>query len=123
MRSHPVSVNSGPPMLLHMALGEGMGGGLVEEEEEEGICAGWAAATSAAWTLGSREQKGGGLALWRRPCSRPVLHVPPGGESARLCGAGPGLGCSGYITLQLAEREKHTAVGWDVALCLHLKSK
>lgn len=106
MRSHPVSVNSGLPMLLHMALGEGMGGGLVEEEEEEGICAGWAAATSAAWTLGSREQKGGGLALWRRPCSRPVLHVPPGGESARLCGAGPGLGCSGYITLQQKAAQK-----------------
>lgn len=78
MRSHPVSGNSGLTMLLGILLGEGMGGeaGLVEEEEEEeeeGICAG---PTSAAWTLGSRKQKEGGLALWMKPCSRPVLSVP-----------------------------------------------
>lgn len=65
MRSHPVSGNSGLPRLLGMVLGEGMGAGagLVEEVEEEGICACWAAAPSAAWTLGSRKQKEGGLAL------------------------------------------------------------
>lgn len=83
MRSHPVSGNSGPTMSLGMLRGEGMGGEaeLVEEEEEEeeGICAG---PTSAAWTLGSRKQKDGGLALWMRPCSRPVLSVPRGAESA-----------------------------------------
>lgn len=67
MRSHPVSGNSGLPILLGTVLREemGAGAGLVEEEEEEeeeGICAGWAAATSAAWTLGSRKQKEGGLA-------------------------------------------------------------
>lgn len=86
MRSHPVSGNSGLPKLLGMVLGErmGSGAGLVEEEEEEeeGICAGWAAATSAAWTLGSTEQKEGGLTLWMRPCSRPVLNTPRGAESA-----------------------------------------
>lgn len=107
MRSHPVSGNSGLLMMLGMVLAEGKGAaaGLVEEEEEEeeGICAGWAAATSAAWTLGSRKQKEGGLALWKRPCSRPVLSVPRGAESAwRPCRARPVLGCSGCITLQLA---------------------
>lgn len=62
MRSHPVSGNSGLPRLLGMVLEErmGAGAGLVEEE---GIWAGWAAAPSAAWTLGSRKQKEGGLAL------------------------------------------------------------
>lgn len=85
MRSHPVSGNSGLPMLLGTVLGEWMDAGaglLVEEDEDEGICAGWAAATSAAWTLGSRKQKEGGLALWMRPCSRPVLGMPRGAESA-----------------------------------------
>lgn len=105
IRSHPVSGNSGLPMLLGIVLGEGMGAeaGLVVEEEEEGIRSGWAAATSAAWTLGSRKQKEGGLALWMRPCSRPVLSVPRGAKSARrLCRVKPVLGCSGFITLQLA---------------------
>ena len=89
MRSHPVSGNSGLPKLLGTVLGEriGSGAGLVEEEEEEeeeeeGICAGWAAATSAAWTLGSTKQKEGGLTLWMRPCSRPVLNAPRGAKSA-----------------------------------------
>lgn len=121
MRSHPVSGNSGLPILLGMVLAVGMGAetGLVEEEEEEegeGICAGWAEATSAAWTLGSRKQKEGGLARWMRPCSRPVLNVPWGDESARrLHRAKPVLGCSGCITLQLAsgcsrEAETHGGV-------------
>lgn len=125
MRSHPVSGNSGPPMLLGKVLGVGMGAGagLVEEEEEgEGICAGWAAATSAAWTLGSRKQKGGGLALWMRPCSRPVLRVPWGAESAcRLRRAKPVLDCSGCITLQLAlgcSREAETH-GHGLGCCTH----
>lgn len=76
MRSHPESGNSGLPMLLGMMLGEGEGGaaGLVEVEEVvEGICS---AATSAAWTLGSRKQKEKGLAFWMRRCSRPVHKVP-----------------------------------------------
>lgn len=121
IRSHPVSGNSGLPKLL----GEGMGAGagLVEEEEEEGgICAGWAAATSAAWTLGSRKQKEGGLALWMRPCSRPVLSAARGAESAcRLCRAKPVLGCSGCITLQLAlgcSREAQTH-GHELECCTH----
>ncbi|TNN61496.1 hypothetical protein EYF80_028241 [Liparis tanakae] len=87
-------------------LGEGMGAGarlvvVVEvEEEEEGICA---AATSAAWTLGSRRQKEGGPTLWTRARRRPVLSAPRGAESVRhLCGAKFVLGCSGCITLQLA---------------------
>lgn len=127
MRSHPVSGNSGLPMLLGM-LGEGMGAGagLVEEEEEEeeGICAGWAAATSAAWTLGSRKQKEGGLALWMRPCSRPVLSAPRGAESAcRLCRAKPVLGCSGCITLQLASGCGRNTWPWVGMLhCLDLSS-
>lgn len=124
IRSHPVSGNSGLPTLLGMVLGERMGAGaeLAEEEEEEGICAGWAAATSAAWTLGSRKQKEGGLALWMRPCSRPVLSAPSGAESAcRLCRAKPVLGCSGCITLQLAlgcskEAETH---GHGLGRCTH----
>lgn len=128
MRSHPVSGNSGLPMMLGTVLGEGMGAraGLVEEEEdEESICAGWAAATSAAWTLGSRKQKERGLALWMRPCSRPVLSVPRGAESARrLCRVKPVLGCSGCITLQLAlgcgrEAETH-GHGWGC--CTHTAS-
>lgn len=56
MRSHPVSGNSGWPRLLGMTLGLVEGGG-------EGICACWAAATSAAWTLGNEKQKDGGQAL------------------------------------------------------------
>lgn len=126
MRSHPVSGNSGLPRLLGMALGErmGAGAGLVEEveEEEEGICACWAAATSAAWTLGSRKQKEGGLALWMKPCSRPVLRVPRGAESACcLCGAKLVLGCSGCIVLQLASdcsRETETH-GHGLGCCTH----
>ena len=96
--------------------------------EEEGICAGWAAATSAAWTLGSRKQKEGGLALWMRPCSRPVLSVPRGAESAcRLCRAKPVLGCSGCITPQLAlgcsrEAETHGHGLGCCTLCLNLSS-
>lgn len=111
-------------MLLGTLLGVGMdaGAGLVEEEEGEGICAGWAAATSAAWTLGNRKQKEGGLALWMRPCSTPVLRVPRGAESAcRLHGAKPVPGCSGCITLQLAlgckgEAETH---GRGLGCCTH----
>lgn len=59
MRSHPVSGNAGWPTWRGAALGEGSGAaaGLVEVEEEEGI---WAAATSAAKTLGSRKQREGG---------------------------------------------------------------
>lgn len=109
MRSHPVSGNSGLPMFFGRELGERMGAeaALMEEEEgeeeEAGICAGWAAATSAACTLGSRKQKERGLALWMRPCRRPVLGAPRGAESASgLCGARPGLARSGCITLQLA---------------------
>lgn len=67
-RSHPVSANSGFPRLSRMVLTEekGVAAGLVVEEEEEDtdgvedICA---AATSAAWTLGSRKQKERGLAF------------------------------------------------------------
>lgn len=108
MRSHPVSGNSGLPLMLGMVLedGEEAAAGLVEgeeEEEEEGICAGWAAATSDAWTLGSRRQTEGSLALWKRPRSSPVLCAPPGAESAQhLRRSGPVLGCCGCITLQLA---------------------
>lgn len=84
---------------------EGAAAGLAEEEdedEEDGICAGWAAATSAALTLGSRRQKEGGLALCKRPRSRPVLCGPPGAESGqRLRRTRPVWGCSGCITLQL----------------------
>lgn len=136
MRSHPVSGNSGLPILLSVELGVGMdaGAGLVEEEEEEeeegeGICAGWAAATSAAWTLGTRKQKEGGLALWMRPCSRPVLRAPRGAESAcRLHGARPVPCCSGCITLQLAsgcggEAETHgRGLGCCTARCFDLSS-
>lgn len=110
-------------MILGMVLEEGMGAGaeLVEEEEEEegeGICAGWAAATSAAWTLGSRKQKEGGLALWMRPCSRPVLNMPRGAESARrLCRAKPVLGCSGCITLQLALGSKRRRISLQLTVC------
>lgn len=109
MRSHPVSGKRGMLMTAGVALEEreGAAAGLVEEEEEEeegdGICVGWAAATSAAWTLGSRRQKEGGVALWKRPRSRPVLCAPPGAESGqRLRRTRPVLGCSGRITLQLA---------------------
>lgn len=82
----------------------GVAAGLVEEEEEadgeEDICA---AATSAAWTLGSRKQKERGLAFGIRQRSRPVFRVPRGNESAwHFCRARPVLGCSGCITLQLA---------------------
>lgn len=121
MRPHPVSGNSGLPMMLGRALGGGKraAAGLVEEEEEAVDCirSGWAAATSAAWTLGSRRQKEGGLALWKSPRSRPVLGVPRGAESAsRLCRAGPVSGC---IMLQLAmgcrrETETHgTGLGCE----------
>lgn len=62
-----MSENSGLPMFSRMVPTEegGVAAGLVEEEEEdteggEDICA---AATSAAWTLGSRKQKGKGLAF------------------------------------------------------------
>lgn len=63
-----MSANSGFPMLSRMVLTEEMGvaAGLVEEEEEEDadgvedICA---AATSAAWTLGTRKQQERGLAF------------------------------------------------------------
>lgn len=124
MRSHPVSGNSVLPRLLGIVLGERMGAGvgLVVEEEEEDICARWTAAPSAAWTLGSRRQNEGGLALWMRPCSRPVLRVPWGAESAcRLRRAELVLGCSGCITLQLAldcNREAETH-GHGVGCCTH----
>lgn len=108
---------------------EGAAAGLVEEEEEDeeedGICVGWAAATSAALTLGSRRQKEGGLALCKRPRSRPVLCGPPGAESGqRLRRTRPVWGCSGCITLQLApgccaaETHKHMAEGLGIALCV-----
>lgn len=97
--------------MLGIVLGELMCVRLVEEEEEEEgedkaedecICAGWAAATSAAWTLGNRKQKENGLTLWRKPCSRPVLSAPSGPKSAcRLCRAQPATGRSGRIMLQL----------------------
>lgn len=128
MRSHPVLGNSGLPMFFGRLLDEGIGTGAVlvkeedddDEEEEEGICAGWAAATSAAWTLGSRKQKKGGLARWMKPCSWPVLSVPWGAESAsRLCRAKLVLRRSGCITLQLlmcCNREKHMVTGWDATL-------
>lgn len=104
MRAHPVSGNSGLPMIVGVLLGEGRGAAAgLAEEEVDGICAGWAAVTSAAWTLGSKKQKERGLALWTRLCSRPVLNMPRGAESAwRPCRARPVLGCSGCITLQLA---------------------
>lgn len=106
MRPHPVSGNSGLPMMPGTVLEEGKGAaaGLVEEEDVvDCIRSGWAATASAAWTLGSRKQKDGGLALWKRPCSRPVLGVPRGAESAsRLCRARPVSGRSGCIMLQLA---------------------
>lgn len=106
-RSHPVSEISGLPMLRCMVLTEeeGVAAGLVEEEEEdtevvEDICG---AATSAARTLGSREQKRRGLAFWVRQRSRPVCWVPWGDESAwHFCRARPVLGCSGCITHQPA---------------------
>lgn len=117
MRSHPVFGNSGIPTFLGRPLGEGMG-----TRGEEGICAGWEAATSAAWTLGRRKQKKEGLALRRRPCSRPVLGVPWGAESARrLCRAELVLCCSGCITLQLAlgcSREAETH-GHGMRCCTH----
>lgn len=126
MRSHPVLGNSGFPMFFGRLLDEGIATGAVlvkeedDEEEEEGICAGWAAATSAAWTLGSRKQKKGGLARWMKPCSWPVLSVPWGAESAsRLCRATLVLRGSGCITLQLlmcCNREKHMVTGWDATL-------
>lgn len=109
MRSHPVSGKCGFLMLAGMALEEEeeAAAGLVEEEEEDeedGICVGWAAATSAALTLGSRRKKEEGrLALCKRPRSRPVLCGPPGAESGqRLRRTQPVWGCSGCITLQLA---------------------
>lgn len=109
-RSHPVSEISGLPMLRCMVLTEekGVAAGLVEEEGEEeedtevveDICG---AATSAARTLGSREQKRRSLAFWVRQRSRPVCWVPWGDESAwHFCRARPVLGCSGCITLQPA---------------------
>lgn len=97
MRSHPVSGNSGSAIRLGIELGAGVG---LVEEEEEGI---WTAATSAAWTLGSRKQKEGGLTLWMKPCRRPVLSVHRGPESAcRVHRMKPVLGLSECITLQLA---------------------
>lgn len=91
IRSHPVSGSSGRLLEEDEEVE-------VEEEEE---------APSAAWTLGSRRQNGGGLAirrrLWRGPCSRPVLHAPSGTESAPcLRAAKAGLGCSGGIVLHWA---------------------
>lgn len=125
MRSHPVSGNSGLPRLLGTVLRERMdaGAGVGDEgEEEEGVCTCWAAATSAAWTLGSRKQKEGGLAHWMRPCSRPVLRVPRGAESAcHLRRAKLVLDCSGCITLQLAldcSREAETH-GHGLGCCTH----
>lgn len=122
-RSHPVSANSGFPMLSGVVLTEerGVAAGLVEEEEDadgvEDICA---AATSAAWTLGSRKQKERGLAFWMRQPSRPVCWVPRGDESAwHFCRARPVLGRSGRITLQLAWgccREAQTH-GCELACC------
>lgn len=123
-RSHPVSGISGLPMLRCMVLTEekGVAAGLVEEEEEDtggvgDICG---AATSAAQTLGSREQKRRGLAFRIRQRSRPVCWVPWGDESAwHFCGARPVLGRSGCIMLQLAggycrEAETH---GCELGCC------
>ena len=134
MRSHPVSGNSGFPKLLGTEREDelGAGAGLVEEEEEEeeeeSICGGWAAATSAAWTLGSRKQKDGGLALWMKPCSRPVLSMPRGAEHAcHLCGVMPVVCGSGCITLHLAsdcraEAETHGHELGCCTRCLDLSS-
>lgn len=60
-----MSANSGFPMLSRMVLTEEMGvaAGLVEEEDADGVEDICAAATSAAWTLGTRKQKERGLAF------------------------------------------------------------
>lgn len=83
MRSHPVSGNSGLPMLLGRAL--------VEDEDDE-------APTSAAWTLGSRKQKKrADPAAWAGPRSDGPVHIGPRGVESAGASLAP---CR--ITLQLA---------------------